>query len=80
VIGYEIEDVDYWCTRCESAMENTGCISPHCCQYRCLGCGAGCDIELDDGICAHAIHRARIDYMPPVSRPIHIGHVIGDLL
>lgn len=58
MIRYEIEDVDYWCGRCDSVMEETDCASAYCSHYRCLGCRHGCDIDLDDGLCAYASSEA----------------------
>jgi hypothetical protein len=83
VIRYEIEDVDYWCRRCDSAMERTDCTSPHCAHNRCLGCRAGCDIELDDGLCMWAVRHARpaVDVEPPpYAQTVHAEHVTGGLL
>lgn len=41
----ELEPVDYYCENCDSAMEWTACDAPHCRGYRCMGCGAGCDLS-----------------------------------
>lgn len=58
MISIEIEPVDYYCHLCDSALEYTGCESPYCSAYRCLNCGAGCDVgELDAGHCAVAVDR-----------------------
>jgi hypothetical protein len=53
----EIEPVDYYCPHCDSAMEWTACRAPYCRGYRCLGCGAGCDLYAagEDGACAVAL-------------------------
>jgi hypothetical protein len=53
----ELEPVDYYCMSCDSAMEWTACHAPFCRGYRCLNCGAGCDLNEapDDGACVTAL-------------------------
>lgn len=53
----ELEPVDFYCTRCDSAMEWTACDAPPCQGYRCLNCGHGCDLyqRPDNGVCATAL-------------------------
>lgn len=50
----ELEPVDYYCGLCDSAMEWTACHAPLCRGYRCLNCGAGCDLYAapENGECA----------------------------
>jgi hypothetical protein len=86
MIRYEIEDVDFWCGRCDSAMAETDCRSAYCNHQRCLGCGHGCDIELDDGLCAHASAETERDdrieriYLRDRLRPVRTVHIEQDLL
>ena len=53
----ELEPCDYYCRFCDSAMEWTACDAPFCMGYRCLNCGAGCDLYQDpeSGRCAIAL-------------------------
>lgn len=53
----ELEPVDYYCEKCDSAMEWTACHAPYCLGYRCLNCDCGCDLhaEPEDGECARSL-------------------------
>lgn len=52
----ELEPVDYYCPRCDSAMDWTACNAPYCAGYRCPNCHAGCDLyQHDNGLCASAL-------------------------
>jgi hypothetical protein len=54
---------------CGEPLCDTGCDAPCCAGYRCIDCGTGCDLDLDDtGRCATALaeesdedHDARVN-------------------
>lgn len=83
----ELEPVDYYCRRCDSVMDQTGCEAPRCLGYRCLGCGYGCDLHDDpeDGDCAialasmpHALTRDTYFRARGRLRPIRTVHLPGE--
>lgn len=83
----EVEPVDYYCRRCDSAMEQTGCEAPRCLGYRCLGCDSGCDLHDEDGNCALALASLPYRWAEGVtyelyagwySRPIRTVHLPGE--
>lgn len=47
----ELEPVEWFCDKCDSAMEWTGCSAPFCDGFRCMNCGRGCDIDNENGYC-----------------------------
>jgi hypothetical protein len=47
----ELEPVEWYCDKCDSAMYWTGCVAPFCDGFRCLNCDRGCDIADENGYC-----------------------------
>lgn len=51
----ELEPVDFYCPECDSIMDETRCNAPRCNGYRCVNCGAGCDVGTPEGRCGRAL-------------------------